>query len=90
MGMRPLWLLGVGCACALSGAAAQNVQGERSLHRYLNVVISPNAEYVAAVEGDAPMGGSALPLRDLVIRRVRDGGVVTVPLPGGHVKECWP
>ncbi len=90
MGMRPLWLLGMTCACALSGAAAQTGQGERSLHRYLSVVISPNAEYVAAVEGDAPVGGSALPLRDLVIRRVRDGAVVTVPMPCGHVKECWP
>jgi dipeptidyl aminopeptidase/acylaminoacyl peptidase len=90
MGMRHLWPMTIGCVCALSGAAAQNAPGERSLHRYLSVVISPGGEYVAAVEGDAPLGGSALPLRDLVIRRVRDGAAATVPLPCGRVKECWP
>jgi dipeptidyl aminopeptidase/acylaminoacyl peptidase len=88
--MRPVWALAMVCGCGLSGAAAQHAQVERSLHRYLSVVIAPSAEYVAAVEGDAPVGGSALPLRDLVIRRVRDGAVVTVPLPCGHVRECWP
>jgi dipeptidyl aminopeptidase/acylaminoacyl peptidase len=90
MAMRPIWLLGMACACTLSGAAEQTVQAERSVHRYLSVVISPNAEHVAAVEGDAPVGGAALPLRDLVIRRVRDGAVVTVPMPCGHIRECWP
>ena len=59
MGMRALWPLAIGCACASSGAVAQNVPGERSLHRYLSVVIAPSAEYVAAIEGDAPQGGSA-------------------------------
>jgi len=90
IGTGPIWLAAVGCACALSGAAAQNAQDERPLHRYLSVVISPNAEYVAAVEGDSPLGGLALPLRDLVIRRVRDGAAVTVPMPCGRVQECWP
>jgi dipeptidyl aminopeptidase/acylaminoacyl peptidase len=86
----PIWLLAAVCTCALNGAAAQNAQDERVLHRYLSVVISPSAEYVAAVEGDSPVGGFALPLRDLVIRRGRDGAAVTVPMPCGHVKECWP
>ncbi len=90
MGMRPIWPWVVGGACALSSAIAQNAHDGRPLHRYLSVVISPNAEYVAAVEGDAPLGGSAVPLRDLVIRRVRDGAAATVPMPCGHVKECWP
>jgi len=88
--MRRIWPWVIGCACALSGTAAQNAPPPRALHRYLGVVISPNADYVAAVEGDAPLGGSAVPLRDLFIRRVHDGGAVKVPMPCGHVKECWP
>jgi len=80
----------VGCVCVLTSAAAQSAPDERLLHRYLNVVISPNGEAVADVEGDSPPGGYYPPLRELVIRRVRDGAAVTVAMPCGHVKECWP
>jgi dipeptidyl aminopeptidase/acylaminoacyl peptidase len=88
--MRPVSVLALGCATALCGAASQNAQIERAVHRYFSVVIAPSGDYVADVEGDAPLGGNALPLRELVIRRVRDARVATVPLPCGHVKECWP
>ncbi len=63
---------------------------ERLVHRYLGVVISPDGQRVADVEGDAPPGGTYPPLRDLVIRRVRDGVAVTVPLACGRVPQCWP
>jgi hypothetical protein len=89
MQRKPVRVLGM-AACVLSVAVAQNSPADRQLHRYLSVAIAPNAEYVAAVEGDAPVGGSALPLRDLVIRRVRDGAAIVVPLPCGRVRECWP
>jgi dienelactone hydrolase len=88
--LRRFWTGVISCACVLGGAAAQSTPPQRALHRYLGVVISPNAEYVAAVEGDAARGGSAVPLRELVIRQVRDGGAIKVPMPCGHVKECWP
>jgi dipeptidyl aminopeptidase/acylaminoacyl peptidase len=82
-------------ADALAGAqGAQPEQaapgGERLVHRYLGVVISPDAQSVADVEGDAPAGGYYPPLRDLVIRRVRDAVAVTVAVPCGHVPQCWP
>jgi len=83
-------LAAVGCVWVLASAAAQNAPDERLLHRYLGVVISPNGETVADVEGDSPPGGYYPPLRELVIRRVRDGAAVTVAMPCGHVKECWP
>jgi dipeptidyl aminopeptidase/acylaminoacyl peptidase len=63
---------------------------EKLLHRYLSMAISPDAQWVADVEGDSPASGYAPPLRDLVIRRARDGAAVTVALPCGRVPQCWP
>ena len=63
---------------------------ERLVHRYLEVRISPNAAYVAAIEGDSPAGGYYPDVRDLVIRRVSSKSEVRVPLPCGRVSECWP
>jgi len=60
------------------------------VHRFLRVEISPDARLVASVEGDSPPGGYFPPLRELVIRRIKDGFAVRVALPCGHVPQCWP
>ena len=63
---------------------------DRLVHRFLEVRISPDAKWVASIEGDPPVGGYHPAIRDLVIRR-RDGRVETrIPLPCGRVPECWP
>ena len=63
---------------------------DRPVHRFLRVELSPDAGFVASVEGDSPIGGYYPPLRELLIRRVRDGSIVKVALPCGHVPQCWP
>jgi dipeptidyl aminopeptidase/acylaminoacyl peptidase len=63
---------------------------ERLVHRYLEVRISPDAAYVAAIEGDSPAGGYYPDVRDLVIRRVSSRSEVRIPLPCGRVSQCWP
>ncbi len=74
---------------AAHGATTQRA-ADRLVHRYLEVRISPDANYVASVEGDPPPGGYSPAVRDLVIRR-RDGHTeATIPLPCGRVPQCWP
>jgi len=63
---------------------------ERAVHRYLAVRISPDAAYVAAIEGDSPRGGFLPDLRELVIRRVTGKSETRISLPCGHVSQCWP
>jgi dipeptidyl aminopeptidase/acylaminoacyl peptidase len=63
---------------------------DKPVHRFLRTEISPDGGLVASVEGDSPVGGYYPPLRELLIRRVRDGGIVRVALPCGHVPQCWP
>jgi dipeptidyl aminopeptidase/acylaminoacyl peptidase len=63
---------------------------ERLVHRYLEVRISPDAAYVAAIEGDSPKGGYLPVLRELVIRRVADRTSAQIALPCGRVPQCWP
>ncbi|HEY4443666.1 MAG TPA: S9 family peptidase [Steroidobacteraceae bacterium] len=60
------------------------------VHRFLQIAISPDAALVASVEGDSPPSGFYPPIRDLVIRRVRDGAVTRIVLPCGRVPQCWP
>ena len=83
-----------GQPCTVSAAAAaladQATPAERLVHRFLRVEISPDGGYVASVEGDSPPGGHFPPLRELLIRRTRDGIAAHVTLPCGHVPECWP
>jgi dienelactone hydrolase len=62
----------------------------RMLHRYLESAPSPDGAYVADVEGDAPPSGREPTIRDLIIRRLDNGNAVTVTLPCGRVRECWP
>ncbi len=79
-------------ACAAVGAGAMEVpsSGERLVHRFLDVALSPDGSRVASVEGDLPVGGSYPELRDLVIRRTADGRAATVPMTCGRVPQCWP
>jgi hypothetical protein len=70
--------------------AADSLPAERTVHRYVSVHISPNAELVASVEGDSSRSGGAPTVRDLVIRQVRTGAAVTIAMPCGRVPQCWP
>jgi len=90
--------IAVGCALlSTTAAVAAPAAGDapapvppRLVHRFLEVEVSPDAALVASVEGDSPAGGFYPPIRDLVIRRVRDGAATKIPLPCGAVPQCWP
>jgi dipeptidyl aminopeptidase/acylaminoacyl peptidase len=71
-------------------AALDTVPAEKPVHRFLHVDISPDAAFVASVEGDSPPGGYYPAQRDLVIRRARDGVATHISLPCGRVPQCWP
>jgi dipeptidyl aminopeptidase/acylaminoacyl peptidase len=77
-------------ACITVAAMHVASATERTVHRYLEVRISPDAAYVAAIEGDSPKGGYLPVLRDLVIRRVSDRASTQIALPCGRVPQCWP
>src|ERR1700722_14405198 len=87
---------GSGCAflltagTAASSSAATASASAQLVHRYLQTEISPDAALVASVEGDSPPNVFYPPVRDLVIRRVRDGVAVRIVLPCGQVAQCWP
>ncbi len=87
---------GSGCAfllavvTAASSSAATAPASTQLVHRYLQTEISPDAALVASVEGDSPPNVFYPPVRDLVIRRVRDGVAVRITLPCGQVPQCWP
>jgi dipeptidyl aminopeptidase/acylaminoacyl peptidase len=97
-----IWRRTVGAACALvvtAGVLAAPVTATgpvtveapaRLVHRFLRIALSPNAAFVASVEGDSPASGGSPPIRELVIRRVHDGAAVKVALPCGAVPQCWP
>jgi dipeptidyl aminopeptidase/acylaminoacyl peptidase len=82
--------IGVAHAVAAEAAAAVAVSGDRPVHRYLSVEISPDAKMVASVEGDSTQSGGAPIIRDLVIRRVSSGAVTTLAMPCGRIPQCWP
>jgi dipeptidyl aminopeptidase/acylaminoacyl peptidase len=64
--------------------------GDRVVHRYVSLAMSPDGMNVASVEGDAsPFGGEPV-VRALVIRSIDGKHSVNVALPGGEVRECWP
>jgi dipeptidyl aminopeptidase/acylaminoacyl peptidase len=88
---RRHWVLPV-CAWIVltSGVTALAKMTERPVHRFLAVRISPDAAYVATIEGDSPKGGFLPDLRELVIRRVADRSEAHVALPCGRVSQCWP
>jgi dipeptidyl aminopeptidase/acylaminoacyl peptidase len=75
-----------GTVTSTSEAAAPT----KLVHRYLQIAVSPDAAFVASVEGDSPAGGFYPALRALVIRHVRDGAATAIALPCGEVPQCWP
>jgi len=83
-------LAGATLMLASSGLAADPSPGERGVHRFLEVGISPDGQYVAAIEGDVPAGAYVPEIRDLVIRQLRTQWLVRVRLPCGRVPQCWP
>ena len=86
---RALLALALLTAAAPLCASAEAADA-RHVHRYLAVHLSPDAKHVAAVEGDAPIGGSLPAARDLLIRSVATGAAVRVALPCARVPQCWP
>jgi dipeptidyl aminopeptidase/acylaminoacyl peptidase len=80
----------VGGAGPARGAPAPAPDAPRLIHGFLDVALSPDAQYAASVEGDVPPGGYYPTVRALVIRRVRDGAVTEVLTPCDQVAECWP
>jgi dipeptidyl aminopeptidase/acylaminoacyl peptidase len=81
-------MLGIGVG--LAGGAA-HAAGDRLVHRYLGVEISPDGKLVASVEGESSKSGGAPTVRDLVIRQVQAHGAgTTIAMPCGRVPQCWP
>ncbi len=76
------------CLAAFSLAPA--AAAERVVHRFLSVAISPDGKNVASVEGDASPSGGEPVIRTLTIRTVDGKRTVSVALPCGGVRECWP
>jgi dipeptidyl aminopeptidase/acylaminoacyl peptidase len=86
-------ILAAALACIGLGhmtSAAGSAPGERLVHRYQSVEISPDGKLVASVDGDSSRSGGAPILRDLVIRQVQSGAAVTIAMPCGRVPQCWP
>ncbi len=78
------------CLTSIHAAQAADAAQTQPLHRFREVEISPNGQFVASVEGDAASGGGQPTVRDLVIRSTKNGMVNTVLLPCGRVAQCWP
>jgi dipeptidyl aminopeptidase/acylaminoacyl peptidase len=78
------------CFAALASSFASATTAERVVHRFLSVAISPDGKNVASVEGDASPSGGEPVIRSLMIRTVDGQRTVSVALPCGGVRECWP
>ena len=74
----------------LHSADAADPAPGKLVHRFREVQISPNTEYVASVEGDSSASGGQPTIRDLVIRNVKSGAASAVTLPCGRIAQCWP
>jgi dipeptidyl aminopeptidase/acylaminoacyl peptidase len=85
-------LLAAGTIASVSSSASEATDPapQRLVHQFLRMAISPDAALVASVEGDSPPSGYYPPIRDLVVRRVRDGAATRIDLPCGQVPQCWP
>ncbi len=71
-------------ACSTAGSATP------AQRAYLELAISPDGLWVAAVEGDLSAHGGAPTVRELVIRSADGSSELLVPLPCGAAAECWP
>lgn len=84
-------ILGTACfAVTLIAGLAAAAATERPLHRFLTVAISPDGSEVASVEGDASLNNGEPVVRSLVLRSVDGERTVSVALPCGTARECWP
>jgi dipeptidyl aminopeptidase/acylaminoacyl peptidase len=83
-------LLTAGTGARVGAGETAEPAPARLVHRFLQIEMSPDAAFVASVEGDSPPNGFYPPIRDLVIRRVRDGAAIRIAMPCGQVPECWP
>jgi dipeptidyl aminopeptidase/acylaminoacyl peptidase len=83
-------MLVAGAAATAGPGDAPTAVPTRLVHRFLQTEVSPDGGLVASVEGDSPPSGYYPPIRELVIRRVRDGAATTIALPCGAVPQCWP
>jgi dipeptidyl aminopeptidase/acylaminoacyl peptidase len=91
MNCRHLGVVAGFCAFAAGlASAADTVSAERVVHRYRSFEIAPNAQWVAAVEGDSSASGAPPTSRSLVIRGVLAGTTLNIALPCGAVPQCWP
>jgi dipeptidyl aminopeptidase/acylaminoacyl peptidase len=84
------FLLAAGTVASSSASEAPELAPTRLVHRFLQIAISPDAALAASVEGDSPPNGYYPPIRDLVVRRIRDGAATRIVLPCGQVPQCWP
>jgi dipeptidyl aminopeptidase/acylaminoacyl peptidase len=75
---------------AFHAALAADAAPGKLVHRFREVQISPNTQFVASVEGDSSASGGQPTVRDLVIRNTKSGAAVTVTMPCGRVVQCWP
>ncbi len=82
--------IGLAAAAIAIGFAPSSDATERVVHRFLSVAISPDGKNVASVEGDASPSGGEPVIRTLTIRTVDGKRTVSVALPCGSVRECWP
>ena len=85
-----LWRYVLVLAIAPVPWATAESAADRLVHQFLEVRISPDAAYIAAVEGDAPAGGYYPDIRDLVIRSTNGIAEARIALPCGRVPQCWP
>lgn len=83
-------LLAAATDAGVSAGETPEAAPARLVHRFLQIEISPDAAFVASVEGDSPPNGFYPPVRDLVVRRVRDGAATRIAMPCGQVPQCWP
>jgi dipeptidyl aminopeptidase/acylaminoacyl peptidase len=81
---------GLAAVVSLLSSPGGQAQAPRPVHNYLQVSLSPDGRYVASIEGsNAPHGGDPV-VRELVIRPADGQGSVSVKLPCGPFRGCWP
>jgi dipeptidyl aminopeptidase/acylaminoacyl peptidase len=86
--VRALSLALAGIAVLESASLAQD--SSRLARLFLEVSLSPDARYVATIEGDTSAAGGDPVVRELIIRSSTGRSSVTVALPCGRTKGCWP
>ncbi|HEX9159918.1 MAG TPA: LpqB family beta-propeller domain-containing protein, partial [Rhizomicrobium sp.] len=63
---------------------------ERGVRQFLELAVSPDGARIASVEGDSSPAGGEPVVRALIIRTADGKSALTVALPCGQARECWP